>query len=80
MTDKQKVIVLALPKVITSSAAAPYVARLSSLGLTAYGDTLDASLQKLERMFLTTINAHRNDETLEEWLDNSVPLTVIPLK
>lgn len=67
----RKVVVVVAPDFLHNEATGAYAARVRPLGLTAYGDTLDAAAAKVKRMFASMVNAHRAKGDVEEWLDSS---------
>lgn len=48
-----------------------YAARIVPLGLTGYGNTPDAAVRKVKRMFHSAVQAHRQCGDLVAWLDQS---------
>ena len=67
----RKVVVVVAPDFLHNEATGAYAARIRQIGLTAYGDTLDAASAKIKRMFASMVNAHRAKGDVEEWLNSS---------
>ena len=71
MVSAGGVVVLVSPKMLTHQPTGTHAARLVPLGLTAYGKTQDEALLKVKRMFQSAVGAHREQGTLEAWLNRS---------
>ena len=66
-----KVVVIVSTEQLYDEEVGAYVARIAPLGLTGYGDTQDAALRKVKRMFASVTGFHRSKGDLEEWLNGS---------
>jgi len=71
MATEEAVVVVVRPKTLYHQGKNMYAARIRQLGLTAYGDTSEESLQKVKQMFAALVKAHRKRGTLEERLERS---------
>lgn len=71
MATEEAVVVVVRPKTLHHDGKDIYATRIRQLGLTAYGDTHEESLQKVKKMFVAFVKAHRKRGTLEERLGKS---------
>lgn len=71
MATERRVVALVCPRMLTNAQTGMYAARILELGLTAYGKTQDEAQRKVVRMYASSVQAHRELGTLEEWLNRS---------
>ena len=71
MSEDRKVVVMVTPEFLHDEDRNLFAARIRPLGLTGYGESLDAASVKIKRMFAAWVKGHRIIGDLEEWLDKS---------
>lgn len=71
MTTEKAVVVVVQPETLFHTGKSIYATRVRELGLTAYGDTQEASAQKVRQMFVAFVKAHRKRGTLKKCLEES---------
>ena len=66
-----KVVVNFVPEILVRKDELAHAARIRGLGITAYGDSKEGALARMEKMFRSFVNWHREHGDLEEVLNRS---------
>jgi hypothetical protein len=71
ISEERKVIAMISPLYLHNKETDTFAARITPLGLTAYGNSQDEATRKVKRMFASAVAAHRSKGDLEDWLSES---------
>ena len=71
MTQEGKVVAVVSPEYLYNEEEGVHAARIRSLGITGYGRSEEEAAEKIKRMFTAMVNAHREYDSLEDWLNGS---------
>src|SRR5690349_9859545 len=71
MFEEGGVVVLVQPLILKNAVTGVYAARITPLGLTAYGATADDAIQAVKEMFAGAVQSRRKLGKLAFWLEHS---------
>ena len=70
-TSQRKVVVIVSPDYLHDRETGTFAARITPLGLTAYGMSQEEASSKVKKMFASAVETRRMRGSLTRWLDNS---------
>ena len=70
-TSQRKVVVIVSHDYLHDRETGTFAARITPLGLTAYGMSQEEASTKVKKMFVSAVETRRTRGSLTRWLDNS---------